>query len=158
MIIREIKEADNATVAFIIQSTLESFGAKGEGYAWADPEVHAMYEHFQGAGMSFYVVEDEAGDVLGCGGYAPLLSCTEICELQKMYFLPSLRGKGYGKKLIEHCLEGARKEGYYKCYLETLPQMQAARGLYEKFGFQYLEERISGTGHSKCNVWMIRDI
>lgn len=48
-------------------------------------------------GHAYWVVEYE-GEVVGGGGIAPLAgSESDICELQKMYFLPAIRGKGLAK-------------------------------------------------------------
>jgi putative acetyltransferase len=55
-------------------------------------------------------------------------------------------------------LEKAKEFGFEKCYLETLPNMLAAQKLYQKVGFQYLEEPLGCTGHSSCPVWMIKEL
>jgi putative acetyltransferase len=59
---------------------------------------------------------------VGGGGVAPL-SCSEpdICELQKMYFLPTARGQGLAKKLALMALDHARKQGFTRCYLKQPP-------------------------------------
>ncbi|EEC0941988.1 N-acetyltransferase [Salmonella enterica subsp. enterica] len=46
-------------------------------------------------------------------GVAPL-GCSEpdICELQKMYLLPSVRGQGLAKKLALMALEYTREQGF----------------------------------------------
>ncbi len=58
--------------------------------------------------------------MVGGGGIAPLAgSESDICELQKMYFLPAIRGKGLAKKLALMAMEQAREMGFKRCYLET---------------------------------------
>ena len=54
-----------------------------------------------------------------------------------VFTMPEYRGKGYAKKLIMHCLKQAKELGYKKVYLAT-----DHIGLYERYGFQYLESRI----------------
>ncbi len=157
MNIRLIEQRDNQIVARLIRETLISFGAEGEGFASEDPEVDSMFEHFSTQNGEFYVIEDE-DKVLGCGGFAPLKGSNDTCELQKMYFFPELRGRGMGRALIELILDKAKDYGFSRCYLETLPHMDRARQLYEKQGFTYLDAREGDTGHSKCNVWMIRSL
>ena len=55
-----------------------------------------------------------------------------------MYFLQQARGKALGEKMIVHCLNYAKEQGFETCYLETLPYMVAAQKLYIKKGFEYI--------------------
>ncbi|EPS45138.1 hypothetical protein H072_905 [Dactylellina haptotyla CBS 200.50] len=57
------------------------------------------------------------------------------CEMKRLYTLPSTRGQGVGKALIEGILKVAQEMGYDEMYLDTLPTMTAALGVYERFGF-----------------------
>ena len=108
--------------------------------------------------MAYFVVEED-GTIIGSAGLAPLLGGDpEICELQKMYFLPKARGRGIGAEMMETCLDYARAEGFKQCYLETLPYMETARKLYARSGFKSLEKPIGDTGHYNCTMWMIRDL
>jgi len=152
-IFRPIRPDDNAQVAAIIRSVMTEFGAVGEGFSIMDPEVDHMYEAYQGARAEMYVIE-KAGKLLGCGGFGPLTGGEmHVCELKKMYFLPELRGLGFGKKLVKHSLEKARKAGFTQCYLETLCSMKAANSLYQKMGFQPLDGPMGATGHGSCDSW-----
>ena len=56
---------------------------------------------------------------------------------------PQYRGKRHGKKLIDYVCEVAREEGYKTIYLAT-----DHVGLYEKYGFVYLENRIDVYGEN----------
>ena len=156
--IRSISQSDIKAVANIIRQVMTEFQAVGCGYSINDSEVDDMYTAYSPLGSEFFVIELN-GEVLGCGGYAPLNGGDEdTCELRKMYFLPSLRGTGMGVPLLKLCLERAKLNGYSRCYLETIDGMQQARRLYEKHGFVYLDEPMGSTGHSSCNTRMIRDI
>lgn len=53
----------------------------------------------------------------------------------------SLRGQGYGKKLLDQALTFCRSQGYSKVYLWTFKGLHAARHLYEQAGFRMKEER-----------------
>lgn len=54
---------------------------------------------------------------------------------------PEYRGNRYGKLLIDHASEVAKKEGYNAVYLAT-----DHIGLYEKYGFEYMENRLDVWG------------
>lgn len=155
MLIREIETQDNAAMARIIRQVMPEFGAQGPGFAINDPEVDHMAQAYAIARHRYFVVE-ENGTVQGGAGIAPLTGLeTTHCELRKMYFLPSLRGRGIGSAMMERCLAFAREAGYAQCYLETLTGMDEAQALYRRFGFQAISGALGATGHFGCNRFFL---
>ena len=156
--IREIQPKDNQQVKKVVQAVLVEMGVPKVGTAYEDRSLNDMYAEYDKPRMAYFVIEEE-GKVIGCAGIAPLQNGgPEVCELQKMYFLPEARGRGIGTHMMTHCLDYAREQGYRRCYLETLPYMENAIRLYNRTGFQSLEYPMGDTGHYNCSVWMIRDI
>ena len=157
-LIRPIIREDNAGIARVIGQVMPEFGAKGPGFALSDSEVTDMYSAYSKPRCSYFVVV--AGtQVVGAGGVAPLEGGdADTCELRKMYFLPELRGLGYGQEMMERCLTAARTHGFTHCYLETLQGMLQARALYEKNGFKPLAKPLGGTGHFGCDVWYAKKL
>lgn len=156
---RPIRKEDNAEVAQLIRDVLEEQNAPKVGTAYADPILDTLYEHYEGLDRANYFVLIEDGQILGSAGIAHLEGeDSSICELQKMYFHPQLRGRGLGTKMMEHCLAFARQQAYKQCYIETLPWMKAAQKLYVRSGFHYIDHRMGGTGHHSCNVWMLKEL
>lgn len=156
--LRPIRREDDPAIARIIRATLTDFGANREGFAFADPELDQMTATYAAPRSAYYVVEDELGRVLGGGGVAPLRGGPDdVCELQKMYFLPEARGHGLGEQIVRRALEDARRFGFKRCYLETLERMTAARKLYEKLGFQPTCP-MGATGHGGCDTHYILDL
>ncbi len=97
------------------------------------------------------------GNIAGGGGVAPLSGGeASLCELQKMYFLPILRGKGLAKQLALQALEFARQQGFNRCYLETTASLTSAVGLYERLGFEHINGPMGNTGHVDCEVTMLK--
>lgn len=157
-IIRSIEVRDNPEVAAIIRSVLEDFNVPKVGTAYADASLDCMFETYQKERAAYFVLE-ENGSVIGGGGIAQLDNYEgNICELQKMYFLPVARGRGLGTNMIDTCLKSARSFGYEKCYLETMSYMEAAQKLYKKYGFAYIEGAMGDTGHYSCGVHMLLDL
>ena len=157
-IIRAIEIGDNSATANVIRSVLLEFGAPKVGTAYEDKALDAMFENYKKDKAAFFVVE-ENGEVIGCGGISQLDNYSgNLCELQKMYFLPVARGRGLGTKMIDLCLNTAKEFGYEQCYLETMSYMEAAQKLYKRYGFEYLEGPIGDTGHYSCGVHMILDL
>lgn len=159
-LLRPIQLIDNQPVAKIIRTVMTEFGAVGEGYSIMDPEVDSMFEAYSGPGAAFFVVaKKDTGEVLGCGGLGPLAGEEEgVCELKKMYFLSELRGLGFGKMMVETCLEKAKEIGYRHCYLETCARMEHANQLYQKMGFEKIGGPMGATGHCGCDAWYVKKV
>src|SRR5438128_397532 len=64
-----------------------------------DADLTRIEEKYRGAGGDFWVLE-EAGRVVGTVAVVPL-SPTEI-EIKRVYLEASLRGQGWGRRLVEH--------------------------------------------------------
>src|SRR5579862_5022649 len=95
--IRPIEARDDAAVAAIIRTVMPEFGADGPGFAIHDAEVDTMSAAYSRPRHAYFVIERD-GVVQGGAGVAPLAGgADDVCELRKMYFLPSLRGLGAGR-------------------------------------------------------------
>lgn len=153
-IIRPVQQNDNPALAKLIRETLTEFGAPESGTVFEDESLDCMFETYQLPKSRYFVVE-ENGKILGGAGIAPLKGeGGNICEIQKMYILPKIRGCGLGALLMRKCLDFAQENEFSTCYLETLPTMESAQKLYRKTGFELLEKQMGNTGHFSCNVWM----
>ena len=158
MLIRPIELKDNQQLALAIRAVLIEMGVPKVGTAYEDKEFDEMYETYD-ADRSRYFVIEKAGDILGGAGLAPLKDgAPNVCELQKMYFMPDARGKGKGKEMIHKCLSFARAQKFDLCYIETMPNMLDAQTLYKKVGFEYIQHPMGNTGHSSCPVWMTKSL
>lgn len=137
---------------------MPEFGASGQGFAIHDKEVDNMFNAYSGARAGYFVCEQD-GKVVGGGGIAPLEGGTDdVCELKKMYFLPEGRGKGWGSKILDRCLECAKASGYEYCYLETFNTMKEAMTLYERKGFEKITGPMGNTGHFSCDTFYKKEL
>ncbi|MDD3721807.1 MAG: GNAT family N-acetyltransferase [Lutibacter sp.] len=156
--IREIQPEDNPKIAEVIRKILIEFGVPKVGTAYADKILDTLYEAYDTEYAIYYVIEKE-GEIFGGAGVKQLDNFEgNVCELQKMYFLPEARGIGLGSKMMETCLKKAKEFGFEQCYLETLPYMEDARKLYRKVGFVDLDGPMGDTGHYSCNLWMLKNL
>ncbi|RPH29847.1 GNAT family N-acetyltransferase [Buttiauxella warmboldiae] len=157
--LRRITAQDNAAIARVIREVSAEYGLTADkGYTVADPNLDELYQVYSQPGHAYWVVELD-GEVVGGGGVAPL-TCSEpdICELQKMYFLPTVRGKGLAKRLALQAMDFARAEGFKRCYLETTAFLTEAIALYQRLGFEHISEPLGCTGHVDCEVRMLKSL
>jgi len=158
IIIREIQKKDNSAIASIIRDVLMEMGAPKVGTAYADPYLDSLFEVYAIPKAVYFVIEKN-DKIIGGAGVMQLENSNEnICELQKMYLLPEGRGLGFGKQLIDKCIEKATEFGFQSCYIETMTYMEDAQKLYKKVGFHYLDKPLGNTGHSSCPVWMLKKL
>ena len=153
--IRTIQPGDNKALAAIVRNTLAEFGANHPGTVYYDPTTDDLYQLFQKE-RSIYNVALINNEIVGGAGIYPTDGLPQdICELVKMYLVPKARGSGLGRELINRSLEFAKAAGYKKVYLESMPELTKALGIYEKFGFKYLNGPMGNSGHYGCDKWML---
>jgi putative acetyltransferase len=153
--IRTIQPEDNPALAKIVRDTLAEFGANHPGTVYYDPTTDHLFELFQQERSVYYVALIN-NEVVGGAGIFPSNGLpVDTSELVKMYLVPKARGLGLGKELIQRSLGFAKKSGYKNVYLESMPELTKALGIYEKFGFKYLNGPMGNTGHFGCDKWML---
>ena len=156
--IRDVRPEDDPQLATLIKQVMTEIGAVGDGYSINDPEVAAMSQNYNPPRAGFLVLA-RGDEVLGCGGFAPLIGADETtCELRKMYFLPSARGLGKAQEMLTMILDRARAAGYTKMYLETITGADKARALYERNGFTQITCSQGNTGHGGCDTFYEKDL
>lgn len=75
-----------------------------------------------------------AGEAEGCVALRP--GGDAWAEIKRLYVRPGARGKGLGRLLAEAAVAEARRLGYARVRLDTVPEMAAAGQLYRSLGFQ----------------------
>jgi ribosomal protein S18 acetylase RimI-like enzyme len=83
--------------------------------------------------VAFFLLRD-AGMPAACGGIK--LFGTDYGELKRMYVRPAFRGRGFGKLMLDHLADHARRHGVSLLRLETGIHQREAIGLYERMGFR----------------------
>ena len=155
VIYREVKKEDNVLLARMIRQVFKEHDAPESGTVFSDPTTDDLFGLFRKSRSVLWVAELD-GLQLGCCGIYPTEGLENSCaELVKYYLAESERGKGTGRQLMELCIASARKLGYKKLYIESMPHFSKAVRIYEKLGFRKLSAPLGNSGHTTCNIWML---
>ena len=155
---REIQKKDNPKIASIIKGVLTEFGADPATTMLGDPITNIMYEQYREANSIYYIAILNGEIIGGCGIQQLTKSDSELCELQRMYILEKSRGLKIGKTLLEMSLKKAKEYGFKRVYIETIGNLTSAIALYKQNGFYEIDEYLGNTGHSGCDIKMIKEI
>lgn len=99
-----------------------------------------LHRHLGSPRSALGVLEDDAGRVLG---YALLLvhARRRDARLYSIAVVPSLRGRGAGRALVNWALDRAAWRGAEGLRLEVRADNAAARSMYESMGFRLIGQR-----------------
>jgi GNAT superfamily N-acetyltransferase len=102
-------------------------------------------------GSLFFVHADEVA--VGCVALIPMED--GVYELSKMAVSPSMRGHGIGRRLLEHTVAEARRQGVRELFLGSSTRLANAVHLYESIGFTHIpRERRPKPLYSRADVFM----
>ena len=155
---RLIQPTDNVEIARVIRGGLEEFGVNQPGTVYTDPTTDHLYELFRKEGSIYWIAEENAKIIGGCGIFPTEGLPKGYGELVKLYLHKDARGRGIGKELMLKSIKSAKEMGYTHLYLESLPELNQAVELYKKVGFKLLDQRLGASGHFACDLWMTLEI
>jgi putative acetyltransferase len=156
--IRPIQPEDNSQIAKVIRGALEDFDANKPGTVYFDPTTDDLYTLFQTPNSAYYIALLNNEIVGGCGIYPTDNLPNGYAELVKIYLHQTARGKGIGKALMLKCFEKAKELNYQHLYLESMPELAIAVGMYQKLGFKAIDKPLGNSGHFGCNIWMVKEL
>ncbi len=58
------------------------------------------------------------------------------CEAKRLYVRPAFRGHGLGRALLDWVIAEARAAGYREMVGDTMPVMDRALSMYDRYGFE----------------------
>lgn len=122
------------------------FAERAAGFPVEQGEYRPTYptsEQFTPPAGVFLVVEDDAGDVVGCGGVRRIQRRPETnevrFEVKHLWLAPAARGKGAGRQLLQELERRAVGFGAQELVLDTNASLEAAGGLYRSSGYVEVE-------------------
>jgi GNAT superfamily N-acetyltransferase len=123
------------------------------GFQGFDDEVAGLPGHYAPPRGALLVARVD-GEAVGCVGVRPLGPGT--CELKRLFVRPAHRSSGTGLRLLEEAVASARRLGYRRMRLDTIPGMERAQALYARFGFReidaYTSNPVAGTQYLELEL------
>lgn len=104
--------------------------------AWSEAMMSAELDSAHGA----YVVDEEAGRVLGYGGVRAVAGSADA-DIQTIAIAAHARGRGRGRALLHALLAAALERGARQVFLEVRADNPAAHALYASEGFLEIGRR-----------------
>jgi putative acetyltransferase len=98
------------------------------------------------------------GQLAGCGATRGLtdVDYANACEMKRLYVRRAFRGFGLGRQIAQALIDRAIQSGYSNMLLDTLDDMESARGLYEALGFEeippYYFNPIAGAHYLRADL------
>lgn len=120
LVLRAMRESDLRRVLHIERRSFT--------IPWSESTFRGLLRRNSAALM----VGDRAGEVIG---YLVLWFAADEAELGDLAVLPEERRRGYGRWLLGHAIEEARRRGARRLFLEVRESNRAARRMYETAGF-----------------------
>ena len=111
------------------------YGRSGETALPESITQQTWERFFDPAEAMHALVAEHEGQVVGLVHYLFHRSTTrmhDVCYLQDLFTLQSMRGKGVGRHLIEAVYEAARQKGSNRVYWHTFDTNLPGRALYDK--------------------------
>lgn len=148
----------NCVMAKIIRENLKNHGLDIPGTAYFDPSLDDLCSFYtEKDKRGYYVLTDENNKVLGGVGFAEFEPFKDCAEVQKLYLDYSVKGKGFGYKLMEFIENKLKESGYSFAYLETHSNLKIAIYLYEKIGYEKID-RPSDVAHGAMDSFYIKKL
>jgi putative acetyltransferase len=93
------------------------------------------------------------GEAAGCVALIPIVD--GVYELSKMAVSTDLRGRGIGRRLLEHAIAHARQIGARSVFLGSSTKLPNAIHLYESIGFSHVpRETLPPMPYARADVFM----
>ena len=115
-------------------------------------ELDQVFEKYVLAGVLAFLENPAGGEIWVAeegdriAGFIALVRIdSRTAQLRWFLIEPEFRGLGLGQRLMDTLMEFCRQQNYQHIFLWTFQGLDAARHLYEQYGFRLTEEKPNNT-------------
>jgi ribosomal protein S18 acetylase RimI-like enzyme len=161
--------ADVLPLQTLARSTfIESFAEQNSPEQLADYVARAfneaqLLEELQRPGSTFYALS--RGDEwlgylkINTPGAQSDLQLPNSLEIERIYLLQQVQGKGYGRLLLDMAIQQARLKGFQRVWLGVWEHNTKAIAFYERHGFRKFDEHVFTMGNeAQCDWLMVLEL
>lgn len=149
--IRQYRPADEDAVWDLHERALRDVGAYDEEFAHLDADLRNVRAAYLDAGGAFIVgtVDDE---IVAMGALQPSTavdhhrSDPDTGVVRRMRVDPDHQRRGYGRRILATLEARSRDREFERLTLDTGVDQEAARGLYEAFGYREVRRESTPAG------------
>ncbi len=129
--LRDYRPEDQPGVVSVIQSVYDDLNYTMD-FDNFDRDLADVPGTYVDSGGAFWVLE---GDMEIAGTIGVIPKDAESCELRRLYLKRTYRGRGWGRRLVQHVIDWAGSHGYRRIFLWSDVLLEAAHHLYARSGF-----------------------
>jgi ribosomal protein S18 acetylase RimI-like enzyme len=146
-----IRPATSAVDIAAVRALISAYMASLDvdlAYQGADTELATLPGKYAPPAGALLLAVDAGGHPVGCVALRPF-GVDGDCEMKRLYVMPEARAQKLGRRLSEAIIAEARRRGYRRLLLDTLPGMTTAQNTYRALGFReiaaYYPTPVAGT-------------
>jgi GNAT superfamily N-acetyltransferase len=143
--VRRVRGDDPVARSFV--AAMEAWVAENFGPATPDRTSTVTAEEMAPPGGAFVLVYDD-GEAVAGGGVRRFDD--GVAEIKRMFVLPSARGRGHGRRVLEALETVAAELGYRRVRLDTARSMTTAMAMYRRAGYRDIPDY---NGNSYASYW-----
>ncbi len=126
--------ADCASVIALVDGVYREYGDKVH-LEDADFDLTCIHEYYANLGGECVVLTDGVR-IVGLHGVVPLVERPGVCTFRRLYLDSSLRGGGWGEKLMLWAIETAQRLGFRRVEFWSDTRFLRAHCFFARLGFQ----------------------
>jgi len=135
-----------AAVLDVIRSVFAEYGMTFDPGDF-DADLTDVEAHY-GARAGWFSVLVDGDRVVGTVAALPKDAAT--VEIKRLYLLPEYRGRGLGRRLLEHALGRARDAGFREAVAWSDERLRTAHAVYARMAFERIGERVLADIDRSC--------
>ncbi len=171
MTIRQATPADLETLVSVARRSIyDAFspdkypGNPVQQYLDESVTASVYAQEFTNRRATFWLAENEQGEAMGflkLHHHAPprRIPVRNALEIVRIYLLDQYIGRGYGRQLMQHCLDYAREQGHKGVWLGVWEHNAPALVFYKRMGFVPVGwHAFSFGGERQRDIWLWKDL